>query len=189
MRSASWFITGNAPGNPRQTGQVCVFGSAPNSTGHAQNIFERVFSWTCTSRPTAATYSITRGFTSIDGQADRLLSQRVIAKNKCSHRFNDRHGPWQYARIMTAARRELGSQLRAGHGSLLPRDRRGRFKRDTKINVFAVADAALHTAGIICRRTDFTAASFKRASSASLSPGPPPACQRPAPRARAECRE
>src|SRR5438477_12022050 len=51
MRSASWFITGNAPGNPRQTGQVCVFGAAPNSTGHAQNIFERVFNWTGGSRP------------------------------------------------------------------------------------------------------------------------------------------
>src|SRR5438270_5891242 len=56
MRSASWFITGNAPGKPRQTGQVCVFGSAPNSTGEAQNIFERVLSWTCTSRPMVARY-------------------------------------------------------------------------------------------------------------------------------------
>ena len=46
IRSASWFITGNAPGKPRQTGQVWVFGAAPNSTGHVQNIFERVFSWT-----------------------------------------------------------------------------------------------------------------------------------------------
>src|SRR5207249_10348285 len=56
MRSASRFITGNAPGKPRQTGQVCVFGSAPNSTGEAQNIFERVLSWTCTSRPMVARY-------------------------------------------------------------------------------------------------------------------------------------
>jgi hypothetical protein len=56
MRSASWFITGKAPGKPRQTGQVCVFGSAPNSTGEAQNIFERVFNWTCTSRPMVVMY-------------------------------------------------------------------------------------------------------------------------------------
>jgi hypothetical protein len=35
---------------------VCEFGSAPNSTGEAQNIFERVFNWTCTSRPMVARY-------------------------------------------------------------------------------------------------------------------------------------
>jgi hypothetical protein len=51
-------MTGNAPGNPRQTGQVCVFGGAPNSTGHAQNIFERVFNWTCTSSPIVLMYFI-----------------------------------------------------------------------------------------------------------------------------------
>src|SRR5215469_10150433 len=54
IRNASWFITGRAPGRPRQTGQVCVFGSAPNSTGEAQNILERVLSWTCTSKPMVA---------------------------------------------------------------------------------------------------------------------------------------
>src|SRR4030095_13447227 len=58
MRNASRFITGNAPGNPRQTGQVCVFGSAPNSTGEAQNILDRVLSCTCTSRTIVATYEI-----------------------------------------------------------------------------------------------------------------------------------
>ena len=31
-------MTGSAPGKPRQVGQVWLFGSAPNSTGHAQNI-------------------------------------------------------------------------------------------------------------------------------------------------------
>src|SRR4029078_10823429 len=58
MRSASSFITGNAPGSPRQTGQVCVFGSAPNSTGEPQNILDRVLSCTCTSRPSVAMYFI-----------------------------------------------------------------------------------------------------------------------------------
>ncbi len=57
-RSASWFITGSAPGRPRQIGHVCVFGCAPNSTGQAQNIFERVLSWTCTSSPIVAIYRI-----------------------------------------------------------------------------------------------------------------------------------
>jgi hypothetical protein len=47
------FNTGSEPGRPRQTGQVCVFGSAPNSVEQPQNIFETVFSSTCTSRPIA----------------------------------------------------------------------------------------------------------------------------------------
>src|SRR5215470_6596055 len=57
-RSASSFITGKAPGKPRQTGQVCEFGSAPNSTGQVQNIFDRVFSCACTSRPMVVKYFI-----------------------------------------------------------------------------------------------------------------------------------
>jgi len=51
-------MTGNEPGKPKQIGQVCVFGGAPNSTGQAQNIFDRVLSWTCTSSPIVATYFI-----------------------------------------------------------------------------------------------------------------------------------
>jgi hypothetical protein len=31
---------GSAPGRPRQTGQVSLFGSFPNSVEQAQNIFE-----------------------------------------------------------------------------------------------------------------------------------------------------
>ena len=45
------FITGSAPGNPRQTGHVCVFSPAPNPAGQRQNIFVRVFSWTWISSP------------------------------------------------------------------------------------------------------------------------------------------
>ena len=36
------FATGKDPGKPKQVGQVCVFGSAPNSVEHPQNIFELV---------------------------------------------------------------------------------------------------------------------------------------------------
>ena len=43
--------TGSAPGRPRQTGQVWVFGSAPNSVEQPQNIFDTVPSSTCVSRP------------------------------------------------------------------------------------------------------------------------------------------
>jgi hypothetical protein len=35
-----------------------VLGSAPNSTGEAQNILDRVLSCTCTSRPMLAMYEI-----------------------------------------------------------------------------------------------------------------------------------
>src|SRR5438128_6063501 len=55
-------MTGNAPGKPRHVGQVCVFGSAPNSTGQAQNIFDRVLSWTCTSRPMVTKYILEKRF-------------------------------------------------------------------------------------------------------------------------------
>ena len=43
--------TGSAPGRPRQTGQIWVFGSAPNSVEQPQNIFEAVPSSTWVSRP------------------------------------------------------------------------------------------------------------------------------------------
>src|SRR5436190_22457382 len=53
--SAKWtaraLATGSAPGSPRQTGQVCVFGGSPNDTSQPQNIFVRVASWTWISSP------------------------------------------------------------------------------------------------------------------------------------------
>ena len=48
--------TGSAPGRPRHTGQVCVFGSAPNSVEQPQNIFDTVPSSTCVSRPKTGSY-------------------------------------------------------------------------------------------------------------------------------------
>ena len=43
--------TGSAPGMPRQTGQQCVFGSAPKVTAQEQNAFVSVLSAMCVSRP------------------------------------------------------------------------------------------------------------------------------------------
>ena len=43
--------TGRAPGRPRQTGQTCVLGSAPNPVAQPQNILVAVLSSTWTSRP------------------------------------------------------------------------------------------------------------------------------------------
>ncbi len=45
------FTTGSAPGSARHTGHTCVLGAAPKSVAHPQNIFETVFSSTCTSSP------------------------------------------------------------------------------------------------------------------------------------------
>src|SRR5262245_27455346 len=55
---ASALVTGSAPGRPRQTGQVCVLGGAPNSSGQPQNIFVLVWSWTWISRPMTVSNSV-----------------------------------------------------------------------------------------------------------------------------------
>ncbi len=52
---AALFGTGSAPGSPRHTGHVCVFGSAPNSNLQPQNILVvSVVSSVCTSSPMTA---------------------------------------------------------------------------------------------------------------------------------------
>ena len=53
---AAAFATGSAPGRPRHTGQVWVFGSAPNAVGQPQNIFDAVPSSTCVSSPITGSY-------------------------------------------------------------------------------------------------------------------------------------
>ena len=53
---ARLLTTGRAPGNPKQTGQVWVFGAAPNSVAQPQNIFDLVFSSTWTSSPNVGSY-------------------------------------------------------------------------------------------------------------------------------------
>ena len=51
MSTASALATGSAPGKPRHTGQVRVFGGSPNESSQPQNIFVRVRNWTWISRP------------------------------------------------------------------------------------------------------------------------------------------
>ena len=50
------FSTGSVPGSPSTTGSVCSLGSAPNAADEPEKIFDRVASWTCTSRPMTASY-------------------------------------------------------------------------------------------------------------------------------------
>ncbi len=52
------FATGSAPGRPRQVGQVCVFGGAPNSVEQPQNIFDAVPSSTWVSSPITGSYRV-----------------------------------------------------------------------------------------------------------------------------------
>src|SRR6478672_6004376 len=54
--TARWFSTGNAPGNPRHTGQTLVLGGAPNCVEQPQKILVCVSSWTCTSSPITGSY-------------------------------------------------------------------------------------------------------------------------------------
>ena len=57
------FTTGSAPGKPKQTGQVWVFGSAPKIVLQPQNIFEAVPNSTWTSKPSTGSYfSITSSY-------------------------------------------------------------------------------------------------------------------------------
>src|SRR5438552_15242418 len=56
--TASRFKTGRAPGNPKQTGHVLVFGGAPNCVEQEQKILDWVSSCACTSRPITVSYSI-----------------------------------------------------------------------------------------------------------------------------------
>ena len=53
--TACRLMVGSVPGNARQTGQVCVLGSASgDGTAHAQNILLAVRTWQWTSIPITA---------------------------------------------------------------------------------------------------------------------------------------
>jgi hypothetical protein len=54
MTAASRLKTGNAPGKPRQTGQVFVLGGDPNAVEQEQKILVLVKSCAWTSRPMTA---------------------------------------------------------------------------------------------------------------------------------------
>src|SRR5438094_2350395 len=56
--TAARLATGRLPGSPRQTGQHCVFGGAPNSVLQPQNILLAVSSSACTSMPTTGSYRV-----------------------------------------------------------------------------------------------------------------------------------
>src|SRR5437763_1427732 len=55
--TAAWFSTGSAPGNPRHTGQPCVFGAAPNAVLQPQKILDAVRRCAWISSPMTASKS------------------------------------------------------------------------------------------------------------------------------------
>src|SRR5207253_10122863 len=59
ISTAALFSAGKAPGSPRQTGQTCVLGGAPNCVEQPQKIFDRVSSCAWTSRPMTGSKSAT----------------------------------------------------------------------------------------------------------------------------------
>src|SRR3954452_13258500 len=82
---ASALTTGSAPGRPRQTGQVCVFGGSPKEVSQPQNIFVRVASWMWISRPITGSSSDTCG-APVEAerplQGVRRVEQLVLAEGR-----------------------------------------------------------------------------------------------------------
>jgi len=84
-----------------------------------------------------------------DAATDRVLPQCVIAKNERGHCFDNRHGSWKNTRIMPSAGGKLSLLVRSGDGFLLERNRCRRLKRNTKVNLLAIANATLHASGVV----------------------------------------
>ena len=89
------------------------------------------------------------------------MPQRVIAKDERRHRLYYWNCSRKNARIMTPARRKLALLLGLRDGFLLKRDSSGRLECHAKINVFAIADSALHATGIVCFSPYFSVAHLK----------------------------
>src|SRR4029077_1351641 len=70
--------------------------------------------------------------------------------------------PRQEARIWPPAGGKFGLFARRTDSFLFASDRRRRFERHAKINLFAVRDSALDATGVICRCSNLAGAHFKR---------------------------
>src|SRR4030095_2679510 len=83
---------------------------------------------------------------------NRSLAQGMIAKHQRAHRFYDRHCSGSDALLMSSARRQLSLLARTGHRFLFVADCSSWLKRDAKVNLLAITDAALHAPRIVsCR--------------------------------------
>src|SRR4026209_2185769 len=91
----------------------------------------------------------------------RSLTQSMIAKYQRGHCFYDWHCTGKNARIVPSARSESRLPARTSHRFLFVTDCSCRLKRDAKIDFLSITDAALHSAGVVCRRANFSAADLK----------------------------
>src|SRR5207253_1036905 len=72
------------------------------------------------------------------GRTDCALTERVIAQHERGHRLDHRHRARQNTRIVAAAGCESRLFARCADGFLFARNRRRRFERHSKINLFTV---------------------------------------------------
>ncbi len=79
----------------------------------------------------------------------RGVQQGVVAEHKGSHGFDDWHGSWQHAGIVTAAAFQFGVFVIATYGLLFGHDSRRRLKGCAEANVFSIGNTTLDTAGAV----------------------------------------
>src|SRR5690606_10285015 len=103
--------TGSAPGRPRQTGQVWVFGSAPRAVAQPQNILVRVPSSTWTSRPMTGSYDASAS--SYDTRSVVVVTVKLPSQpsrtSSSPSRFSSR---WRMARPVTMAAADTVASIR-----------------------------------------------------------------------------
>src|ERR1041385_2268205 len=91
----------------------------------------------------------------------RSLTQSMIAKYQRGHCFYDGHCTGKNTRIVPSARSEPGLLARPSNCLLFVGDCSRRLKRDAKINFLSITDASLHSAGVVRRHANFSAAHLK----------------------------
>jgi len=80
----------------------------------------------------------------------------MINQDKRRHRLHDHHRAGNHTGVVPTAPFELSALTLQIHRFLQMHDRGGRLETDPKNNLFAIADASLHAAGIISGSVDLT---------------------------------
>src|SRR5262249_17261785 len=98
--------------------------------------------------------------TSLQSTTASLVPQRMMAKDKRRHRFHYRDCARKHARIMASPGGEFAVLFGTSDGFLPTRDRRRWLECHAKINVFTIADPALHASGVVRRCAYFSTPHF-----------------------------
>lgn len=78
-----------------------------------------------------------------------VLPQEVIGEDQNGHGFDHGNGSGKDTRVVTAAGFELYVFALGRNGLLCFKNGRGRFKRHSEDNGFAIGNAALHASGAV----------------------------------------